>query len=452
MAHLKGKMVDQRKSSVSVFGLGYVGCVSAVCLAAQGHDVVGIDESEYKTELVRTGQAPIIEAEIGELTAKVVAEGALSMSTDVQGAVDGTEISLVCVGTPSNKSGGLSTAFLEQVTAQIGAALRCKQGWHVVVYRSTMLPGTCENLLIPLLEQASGKRLGRDFGVCVNPEYLREGTSVQDFLHPPKTVVGCADEKIAESVMELYEDLPGRRFTVPIRVAEMTKYVDNAYHALKVAFANEVGAVCSALEIDSYDVMEIFLADTKLNIGPAYLKPGFAFGGSCLPKDLRALTHMAQTAAIDTPVLSNILRSNESHLHRALDLIMADGRRKVSFFGLSFKPGTDDLRESPMVELAERLVGKGFDLRIYDPNVALTKVVGANRAYVTEKLPHLSELLVQDADAAIEHGQILVVGSNMPEVLAAVSPVPADRLLIDLVRLPDADRLRFTRGYRGIAW
>lgn len=445
-------MTDHRDSSVSVFGLGYVGCVSAVCLASQGHAVIGVDVSEHKMELLRRGHSPIVEARIGELTAEVVSSGALDVSSDVQYAVENTDISLVCVGTPSNKAGGLSTAYLEHVTAQIGAALGAKPAWHVVVYRSTMLPGTCETLLIPLLEKHSGKKVGHDFGVCVNPEYLREGTSVQDFFDPPKTVVGADDGRVADAVMSLYRGLPGQRFTVPIKVAEMTKYVDNSFHALKVAFANEVGAICAAMEIDSYEVMEIFLADTKLNLGPAYLKPGFAFGGSCLPKDIRALAHMAQVNAVETPVLSNLLRSNDSHLQRAVDLIVANGRRRISFFGLSFKPGTDDLRESPMVELAERLIGKGCDLRIYDPNVALARVVGANRAYVVEKLPHLSDLLIEDVDQAVEHGEVLVVGSNLPEVLAAMSAAPADRLVIDLVRVPDADKLRGAEGYRGIAW
>ena len=439
--------------SVSVFGLGYVGTVSAVCLASLGHRVIGTDVSPDKMELLASGRSPIIEQQIGELTADVVSAGNLTVSDDARYAVHHTDISLICVGTPSDATGGLSTAYLEAVTTEIGKALADKDGWHVVVYRSTMLPGTCEGLLIPMLEQLSGKSLGTDFGVCVNPEYLREGTSVQDFYEPAKTVVGTDDVRTAETVMAIYKDLPGQRFRVPIKVAEMTKYVDNTFHALKVAFANEIGSICSAMDIDSYDVMEIFFSDTKLNIGPSYLKPGFAFGGSCLPKDIRALTHMAQRSAVDTPVLSNLLRSNESHLRRALDLVVADGRRKVAIFGLSFKPGTDDLRESPMVELAERLIGKGFDLRIYDPNVALSRVVGANRSYIIQKLPHISELLVDDIELALQHGEVLLAGTATPEVVAALNRAAPDRLVVDLVRLPDAGTLRSSaRNYRGVAW
>ncbi len=439
-------------SNVSVFGLGYVGAVSAVCLASLGHRVIGVDVSAEKMELLRQGRSPIVEQQIGELTAEVVAGGMLTVSADVRHAVNQTNVSLICVGTPSSATGGLSTAFLESVTTEIGEALAEKDGWHAVVYRSTMLPGTCENLLVPILERTSGKTVGIDFGVFVNPEFLREGTSVQDFFEPPKTVVGAEDTRAADAVLSLYSDLPGRRFTVPIKVAEMTKYVDNTFHALKVAFANEIGAICSAVDIDSHDVMEIFIADTKLNIGPAYLKPGFAFGGSCLPKDIRALTHIAQRNAVDTPVISNLLRSNESHLRRAMDLVVADGRRKIGIFGLSFKPGTDDLRESPIVELAERLIGKGFDLRIYDPNVALARVIGANRSYIIEKLPHISDLLVDDIEIASEHGEVLIIGSATPEVIAAIAAAPPDRFIVDLVRIPGADKLRSTDNYRGLAW
>ena len=295
-----------------------------------------------------------------------------------------------------------------------------KTSWHVVVYRSTMLPGTCETLLIPLLQKASGKRAGRDFGVCVNPEFLREGSSVRDFLNPPKTVVGETDPRSGEAVIGLYEGLPGPRFRVPVSVAEMTKYVDNSFHALKVCFANEIGAICSSLALDSHAVMDIFLADTKLNISPAYLRPGFAFGGSCLPKDVRALTHTARRNDLDVPLLANVLTSNEVHLRRAIDLVIADGRRKVGVFGLSFKAGTDDLRESPMVELVERLIGKGFDVKVHDANVTLSRLIGANRAYIGELLPHIGEVLIEDIDAVLEHGEVLIAGSREPEVVDAI--------------------------------
>lgn len=443
---------DLNKTAVSVFGLGYVGCVSAACLASLKHTVTGVDVNPAKVEMLRQGLSPIVEAEIGELTADVVEAGLLTVTEDTSSAVATSEISLICVGTPSAANGGLQTVFLEQVTTQIGEALKEKDSWHVVVYRSTMLPGTCEELLIPMLERLSGKRVGEDFGVCVNPEYLREGTSVQDFFDPPKTVIGASDARSAATVMSLYEGIPGARYEVPIKVAEMTKYVDNSYHGLKVCFANEIGAICSALNLDSHAVMDIFLADTKLNVSAAYLRPGFAFGGSCLPKDLRALSHVARQNAVDIPVLGNVLRSNNSHLHRALDLIVNEGRRKVSLFGLSFKSGTDDLRESPMVELTERLIGKGFDVRIFDSGVSYSRLVGANRAYIDERLRHVGELLVEDIHAVLSHGEVLVVGSKTPEIVSALGRRRPNQVIVDLVRLPDAESLRVEGDYRGIAW
>jgi GDP-mannose 6-dehydrogenase len=443
---------DPLLDSVSVFGLGYVGCVSAVCLASRGHRVVGVDVNPDKVEALRQGMSPVVEERIGDLTAEVVAAGNLTVTTDSAAAVLSTDISLVCVGTPAAPGGGLTTAFLEQVTDAIGAALALKDGWHVVVYRSTMVPGTCENLLIPRLESASGKRVGLDFGVCVNPEFLREGTSVRDFLNPPKTVVGETDSRSGKMVLGLYEGLPGRRFQVPIRVAEMTKYVDNSFHALKVGFANEIGAICSSLALDSHAVMEIFLADTKLNISTAYLRPGFAFGGSCLPKDVRALTHTARRNDLDVPLLANLLTSNESHMRRAVDLVLAAGRRNVGIFGLSFKPGTDDLRDSPMVELAERLIGKGFDVKIYDATVVLSRLTGANRTYVRQQLPHIGDLLTDDVDAVMDHGDVLIAGSREPKVVDAIARAGSDRLIVDLVRLPNAGQLRGAPNYQGIGW
>lgn len=439
-------------SSVSVFGLGYVGCVSAACLASRGYRVVGVDVNPDKMESLRQGRCPVVEDDIGELTAEVVAAGNLVVTADARAAVLDSDVSLVCVGTPSGAGGALSTRYLEEVTAQIGAALREKDGWHVVVYRSTMVPGTCEKLLIPLLEKQSGKRAGVDFGVCVNPEFLREGTSVRDFLDPPKTVVGGTDSASCAAVLALYDGLPGPSFAVPIKVAEMTKYVDNSFHAVKIGFANEVGSICAALGLDSYAVMDIFLSDTKLNISPAYLRPGFAFGGSCLPKDLRALTHTARSNDVDTPLLANVLVSNEVQLRHAVDLVIADGRRKVGIFGLSFKPGTDDLRESPMLELAERLIGKGFDVRIYDANVILSRLIGANRSYIDERLPHIGELLIDSVDAVVEHGEVLIVASRAPEIVDALAQAGDDRLIVDLVRLPNAGQLRDTPNYQGIGW
>ena len=438
--------------TVSVFGLGYVGCVSAACLAARGHHVVGVDANRDKMEFLRRGQAPVVEERIGELTAEVVGAGRLTVTADPAEAVLGSDVSIVCVGTPSASGGGLSTRYLECVSEEIGEALASKDGWHVVVFRSTMVPRTCQNILIPILERTSGKRVGIDFGVCVNPEFLREGTSVWDFENPPKTVVGESDERSGAVVMSLYDGLTGPRFRVPIAVAEMTKYVDNSFHALKVTFGNEIGALCAALRLDSHEVMDIFLTDTKLNISSAYLRPGFAFGGSCLPKDVRALMHTARKHDLELPVLANVLVSNEMQVRRVVDNILAVGRRKISIFGLAFKSGTDDLRESPMVELAERLIGKGYDVRIYDTNVALSKLLGANRSYLEERLPHIGQWLTGDVESLLEHGEIFIAGTKDPVVVAAIDSLGEDRIVIDLVRLPGAEERRLKPGYIGIGW
>jgi GDP-mannose 6-dehydrogenase len=436
---------------ISVIGLGYVGCVSAACLASRGHQVVGVDVSPVKVDLIRGGHAPVVEERIGELTADVVAAGALRATTDIADAIASTEISLVCVGTPSAGNGSLSTEYLERVAEQIGTVLAGKQERHTIVFRSTMLPGTCVNLLIPIVEKASGKVAGVDFGVAVNPEYLREGSSVRDFFEPPKTVIGQSDPATGDAVAALYEGLPGEVFRVPIQVAEMSKYADNSFHALKISFANEVGAICRALGVDSHQVTDVFLADRKLNVSPAYLRPGFAFGGSCLPKDVRGLVYAARQADVSVPLLSHILVSNEDHLKRAVELVVATGRRKVGLFGLSFKPGTDDLRESPLVELAERLIGKGYDLRIYDANVALSRLIGANRDYISSRVPHLSDLLTNSASDVLEHAEVCVVGHADPAVLTALDAA-GDRTIIDLVRLPDADARRTNPGYVGLGW
>ena len=438
---------------ISVFGLGYVGSVSAACLAARGHEVLGVDVNPTKVELLARGQASVVEERIGDLTAEVVASGALRATSDVAKAIASTEVSLVCVGTPSAANGSLSTAYLERVAEQIGAALAGLDRWHTVVFRSTMLPGTCTELLIPILEKESGKTAGVGFGVAVNPEFLREGTSVKDFFDPPKTVIGELDPTSADQVAALYEGLPGEVFRVPIAVAEMAKYADNSFHGLKIAFANELGSICRALGVDSHTMMDVFLADRKLNISPAYLRPGFAFGGSCLPKDLRGLVYAARRADVSVPLLSHVLPSNEEHLRRAFGLVTASGKRKIGLFGLSFKPGTDDLRESPLVELAERLLGKGYDLRIYDDNVALSRLMGANREYIEGRLPHLGDLLSDDVGEVLAHAEVCVVGCTEPAVLAALQDsVLEDRIVIDLVRLPDAEARRATEGYQGLGW
>src|SRR5437588_7560677 len=405
---------------VSVFGLGYVGCVSAACLASRGHQVVGVDVNPVKVDLVGAGKAPVVEERIGELTARVGRDGALRGTTDAAAAVAASDVSLVCVGTPSAPNGSLSTAYLERVTEQIGEAVAGREDRHTVVFRSTMLPGTCLDLLVPILEKSSGGTAGVDFGVAVNPEFLREGSSVRDFFAPPKTVIGELDAASGDAVAALYAGLPGEVFRVPIPVAEMTKYADNAFHGVKIGFANELGAICRALGLDSHRVMEVFLADRKLNISPAYLRPGFAFGGSCLPKDLRGLVHAAHRADVSVPLLAHVLPSNEEHLRRAFELVARTGKRRVGLFGLSFKPGTDDLRESPLVELAERLLGKGYDLRIYDANVSLSRLMGANREYIEQRLPHLGDLLSNSVHDVLDHAEVYLVGCTDPAVLDAL--------------------------------
>lgn len=436
---------------ISVFGLGYVGCVSAACLASLGHEVIGVDISRLKIDLVNAGRSPVVEERIGELTRDVVAEGALRATDDVMSAVSATQVSLVCVGTPSAPNGSLSTAYLERVTTQIGEALGQQGHRHTVVFRSTMLPGTCEELLIPILERESGRRAGIDFGVAVNPEYLREGSSVRDFHEPPKTVIGELDPASGDEVAALYTGLPGPMVRVPLAIAEMTKYADNAFHAVKIGFANEVGAVCRAMGLDSHVVMDVFLSDHKLNLSAAYLRPGFAFGGSCLPKDLRGLVYAARRADVAVPILAHVLPSNEEHLRRAFDAVAGTGRRRIGLFGLSFKPGTDDLRESPLVELAERLLGKGYDLRIYDSQVCVSRLIGANREYIEQRLPHLATLLTDSAQEVMEHAEVCVVGCRDEAVLALLEE-PGDRMVVDLVRLPDAGSRRIGEGYVGLGW
>ncbi|CAN5842178.1 nucleotide sugar dehydrogenase [soil metagenome] len=436
---------------IAVFGLGYVGCVSAACLAARGHQVVGVDTNPLKIRLLENGETPVLEPGLAELVSDAVGRGRLTSTDDATAAIAQAELSLVCVGTPSGAGGGLSTSGLERVAENIGRGLRETESFHTVVIRSTTVPGTVEAFVLPRLEEASGRRAGRDFGLCANPEFLREGSSVADFEDPPKTVIGELDARSGDAVATLYSNVRAPCFRVPLRMAELVKYVDNAWHALKIGFANEVGTICRDLDIDSRELMRTFCSDRKLNISTAYLSPGFAFGGSCLPKDLRALLHASRHADLDLPILESILPSNERQLERAVELVTSTGERRVGLFGLAFKPGTDDLRESPLVELAERLLGKGFDLRIYDPAVSLARLVGGNREYIERRIPHLSALMAESADEVARHAGVCVVGSSNPEVVEALSRAQA-AFVIDLVRLPDAWERRGRDGYVGVAW
>jgi GDP-mannose 6-dehydrogenase len=436
---------------IAVFGLGYVGAVSAAAFASRGHEVTGVDTAQLKVDALNRAEPPVGEPGLAELVREMVEAGRLRAMNDGAAAAAECELSLVCVGTPSQPNGSLSASALERVMATIGEALPGRSSRHTVVVRSTMVPGTSEDVLIPILERASGLRAGSDFGFAVNPEFLREGTSLKDFADPVKTVIGQLTPESGDVVAALYEGFPGSVFRLPVRGAEMAKYVDNTFHALKITFANEIGNICRAFGLDSHGVMESFLADTKLNISTAYLKPGFAFGGSCLPKDLRALLYAARRRDLELPLLESILVSNEKSIARIVDTVIGLGCRRVGMFGLSFKPGTDDLRESPFVELGERLLGKGFDLRIYDPHISPAHLVGANREYVAEHIPHLSALLSDSVDEVLEHAEVCIVGAAREETVRALARANGRRV-VDLVRLPDADTRRGGEGYVGVAW
>lgn len=436
---------------VSVFGLGYVGSVSAASFAADGHQVIGVDVNPDKVLAINDGRSPIVEPGLEALLREGVDSGRLRATTSTEEAVRDTELSLLCVGTPSRKNGSLDLTYLTRVCEQIGDVLKDKSDYHVVVVRSTVLPGTTHGQVIPTLEARSGKKYGEGFGVSVNPEFLREGTALNDFRRPPLTLVGHNHATDAAPTKALYEQVDAPLYATSIRTAEMIKYTSNAWHAVKVVFANEIGNLCKRLDVDSHDVMDIFCKDTKLNLSPYYMKPGFAFGGSCLPKDVRALQYRAKEVDLDMPMLNSVLFSNRMQIDQAVERIIDTGRKHVGLLGFSFKAGTDDLRESPMVILAETLLGKGVSLCIYDRNVSLARLVGANKQYIEEQIPHLSRHLCESVDAVIEKSDVIVVGNNAPEFAEALTRCRADQLVVDLVRVPvDFGRLR--AQYDGICW
>jgi len=436
---------------VSVFGLGYVGSVSAACFAEDGHDVIGVDVAPTKVAAINEGRSPIVEKGLDDLIRANATNGRLRATTSTAEAVRETGLSLICVGTPSRKNGSLDLTYLARVAEQIGEALRDKDAYHVVVVRSTVLPGTTHEVVIPALERASGKKYGTGFGVSVNPEFLRESTAIGDFRRPPLTLVGHNYRSDAEPTQALYSRVDAPVVTTTIRTAEMIKYASNTWHALKVTFANEVGNLCKRLEIDSHEVMDIFCRDDKLNLSSYYLKPGFAFGGSCLPKDIRAIQYRAKEVDLEMPVIQAILSSNQLQIQHAIEEIVETGRKRVGLLGFSFKAGTDDLRESPIVILAEALLGKGFSLSIYDRNVSIARLVGANRDYINKQIPHLSSLLRESIDEVLDVSDVIVVGNAAPEFAAALTRTRPDQIVIDLVRVqtpPDAIRAE----YRGICW
>jgi len=436
---------------VAVIGLGYVGTTTAACLAADGHEVVGVDVNSLKAEMIGRGESPIIEDGITERLSEAVAAGRLRATGSAAEAIAETDISLICVGTPSRANGSLDLEHLLAATRTVGEALADADHYHVVAVRSTMLPGTLEEQVIPVLERASGKPAGAEFGVAVNPEFLREGDAVRDFTNPPFTLIGQYDERSGETVAGLYERVEAPLVRTGIRVAEGVKYASNIFHALKISFANEMGVLLQSLGVDPYPVLDIFKMDTRLNISAAYLRPGFAFGGSCLPKDLRAALHAAKSNDLDLPVLGSILPGNEAHLRRGVEMIVETGKKKVGILGFSFKAGTDDLRESPLVALVEALLGKGFDLRIYDRHVSLARLVGANKEYIETAIPHIASLMSDDIDVVVDHAEVVVIGNADPDFSDIPAQLGADTAVIDLVRVGE-DVDRFGPGYRGISW
>ena len=435
---------------ISIFGLGYVGSVSAGCLANDGHDVIGVDPNPTKVDLINQGHTPVIEKDIGELIAAAVKAGRLMATTEVSVAVNRSQISLICVGTPSQLNGSLDLKYVRNVCEQIGSALRTKPEYHVVVVRSTMLPGSMIRVVIPTLEEASGKKAGRDFGVCNNPEFLREGTAVHDFYHPPKTVIGEHESRSGDLLADLYRGISAPIIRTSVETAEMVKYTDNVWHALKVSFANEIGNVCKAVGVDGHRVMDIFCKDTKLNLSPYYLKPGFAFGGSCLPKDVRAFTYQARALDLDLPILNAIIPSNKVQIEKGLNMIMGKGNKKVGILGFSFKAGTDDLRESPLVEVVERLIGKGYEVRLYDNNVKIASLVGANRDYILNHIPHISRLMTDSIEDVLAHADTVVIGNGSDEFRDIPAQLRPNQIVIDLVRIIDTPRQ--DSQYEGICW
>ncbi|HKC62941.1 MAG TPA: nucleotide sugar dehydrogenase [Pyrinomonadaceae bacterium] len=435
---------------LSIFGLGYVGCVSAACFANEGHEVTGVDVNQAKVEIINSGKSPIVEAGINELIGEVVRAGRLKATTDTGAAVRGSEMSLICVGTPSAPNGSLDLSYIKRVCQEIGAALQTKKERHIVIVRSTMLPGTIEGLVVPTLESSSGKKAGEGFAVCINPEFLREGSSLKDFYAPPFTLIGADDEEAAASVRRLYAGIDAPLLVTGTKAAEMVKYTCNCFHALKVSFANEIGNICKSLGVDSHEVMNLFCQDTKLNLSPYYLKPGFAFGGSCLPKDLRAITYKAKELDVDVPLLQAVLPSNRRQIERAVEMVLRAGRKRIGVLGFSFKAGTDDLRESPMVTLIETLLGKGMQLSIYDRDVSLARLFGANKEYIEREIPHISQLMRSTVEEVLTNSDLLIIGNKAEEFRDIETKLRKGQIVIDLVRI-FGNRVT-DESYQGICW
>jgi len=439
-------------SKISVFGLGYVGSVTAACLAAKGHSVIGVDLNPKKVEQVLSGRTPVMEPGVNQLVADARSSSQLSATTDAVDAVLSSDISVLCVGTPSLRNGKLDLGHLEPVCRTIGASLQKKDSFHLVVLRSTVLPGTAECLIIPVLERCSGKRFGKDFGVCVNPEFMREGTAVADFMEPAMTIIGASDPSHAAKARALYDWAPGLFFETSFRCAEMVKYVSNAWHALKVAFANEIGTLAKENGVDVQSLFEIFCSDTRLNISTAYLKPGFSFGGSCLPKDLRALIYRSKELDLRLPTLESILPSNDQHFRRALELVLQTGKTRIAVLGLSFKENTDDLRESPQVQLVKQLLAEGREVTIWDESVCLGRLIGSNRDFIEQTIPHVGSLLSGSLADALRRSEVVIIATRGIQSEVLVNELRPDQTVIDLVNWEEARRPRLSESYRGICW
>lgn len=441
---------------IAIFGLGYVGCVTAACLARNGHVIVGVDINSDKVGLLNRGESPIIEPGLQEMIASAIKSGKLIATTNMHSVMAHSDLELiiVCVGTPSKPNGDLDLQYLERVCSEIAQGLKDKETYMTIVIRSTMLPGVSKSVLIPLLERISNKTVGQDFGFCVNPEFLREGSAVVDFDNPPFTVIGGLDERSGACAAKIYNEIKAPVFQVELGVAEMVKYASNAFHALKIVFANEIGNICHLNGVDSHAVMDIFTKDDRLNISPRYLKPGFAFGGSCLGKDLRALLYYTRQRDLSVPMLESILPSNQYQKERVFNILLANGRKRVGLIGLSFKANTDDLRESPAVDLAEHLIGKGYQLSIYDREVSIAHLVGSNRTYIDHAIPHISELIKPSLEATIESSQNLVLTKPLQEdeIEDLVKNVKPNHLVIDLVRLNKKAVQSLAGNYVGISW
>ena len=435
---------------IAVFGLGYVGCVSAACFSSEGHDVVGVDVNQEKVDIINSGKSPIVEPGLQESITSARQSDKLRATTDYKKAIQNSDVSLVCVGTPSEKNGSVTLDYIYRVAEQVGGALKKSNHFHVFVIRSTVPPGTLKKSM-EIISEISGKKLGEDFGGCSNPEFLREGSALKDFYNPPYTVVGETDAKSGDMVTKIYSSINAPLIRTEVGVAEMIKYASNTFHAVKVVFGNEIGTVCKKYNVDSHKLMEIFCKDTKLNISAYYLKPGFAFGGSCLPKDVRGLSYLAKSNDLNLPLIDSLLESNRIHVQRAIDMVLSHGNKRIGILGISFKGNTDDLRESPMVDVVEALLGKGYDVRIYDRNVHLAKLFGANKEYINNKIPHISNLMVENIGDILEHSELLIIGNKNKEFEETVKFLDDRYVIIDLVRIL-TDTASVKSNYDGICW